>query len=90
VVDPSSAPAAPPPSADGDSQAYLEALRAADIPTSKSGRAESEAAAAICDQLRRGVDRAELARVVPAMLNTVDPSRSSLVVDLAERHYCRS
>jgi Protein of unknown function (DUF732) len=82
--------AAPPTSTPAPDQvrAYLGALRSADITASTSGDAETEAAAAICEQSRRGVPDAELARSLPAMLPGVDGRQASTVVDLARRYYC--
>jgi hypothetical protein len=68
--------------------AFLAALRAADIPVSSSGQAETEAAAAICAQLDQGADEAQLARSVPAVLPNVTRGQASDVVDHAEQHYC--
>jgi hypothetical protein len=68
--------------------AFLTALRDADIPTSSSGQAETEAAAAICAQLDQGADEAQLARSVPAVLPDVTRGQASDVVDSAQKHYC--
>ncbi|HVH21785.1 MAG TPA: DUF732 domain-containing protein [Pseudonocardia sp.] len=68
--------------------AYLAALRAADVPASRSGQPETEAADAICEQSGRGVPDAELARVLPAMLTDVDRKQARTVVELAQRYYC--
>jgi hypothetical protein len=68
--------------------AFLTALRDADIPTSSSGQAETEAAAAICTQLDQGADEAQLARSVPAVLPDVTRSQASDVVDFAQQNYC--
>jgi hypothetical protein len=68
--------------------AFLTALRDADIPTSSSGQAETEAAAAICAQLDQGADEAQLARSVPAVLPDVTRGQASKVVDFAQKNYC--
>ncbi|GAA5120767.1 DUF732 domain-containing protein [Pseudonocardia adelaidensis] len=68
--------------------AFLTALRDADIPTSSSGQAETEAAAAICTQLDQGADDAQLARSVPAVLPDVTRSQASDVVKFAKKLYC--
>ncbi len=68
--------------------AFLTALRDADIPTSSSGQAETEAAAAICAQLDQGADEAQLARSVPAVLPDVTRGQAGDVVDLSQQHYC--
>jgi hypothetical protein len=91
------APVAPPPAPSAtpaadperpEAVAFLTALRDADIPTSTSGQAETEAAAAICAQLDQGADEAQLARSVPAVLPDVTRAQASDVVDLAQQHYC--
>jgi Protein of unknown function (DUF732) len=76
------------PSVADPAAAYLGALRSAAIPASRSGRPETEAAAAICEQSRRGVPDAELARALPAMLARVDRRQAPIVVELAKQHYC--
>ncbi|TQM13913.1 DUF732 domain-containing protein [Pseudonocardia kunmingensis] len=68
--------------------AYLTALRDADVPTSRSGQAETEAAAAICSQLDQGADETQLERSVPAVLPDVDRNQAGDVVELAQEHYC--
>jgi hypothetical protein len=86
-----SAPAVPPPAIDPESTqavAYLTALRDADVPTSRSGQAETEAAAAICSQLDQGADETQLERSVPAVLPEVDRNQAGDVVELAQEHYC--
>ena len=69
-------------------EAYLEALRSADLPASRGGAPETEAADAICAASRRGVPDSELARSLPAMLTDVDRRQAPTVVELAKRHYC--
>ncbi len=81
----------PAPTVDPGSEksvAFLTALRDADIPTSSSGKSETEAAAAICAQLDQGADEAQLARSVPAVLPDVTRGQASDVVDFAKAHYC--
>ena len=68
--------------------AYLGALRSAEIPASRSGTPETEAATAICEQSRRGVPDAELVRSLPALLTDVDRTQAPTVVELAKRYYC--
>jgi hypothetical protein len=68
--------------------AYLTALRDADIPTSRSGQAETEAAAVICEQLDQGAEEASLVRALPAVLPAVTRSQAADVVDLAQEFYC--
>ena len=60
------------PSVADPAAAYLGALRSA----------------AICEQSRRGVPDAELARALPAMLAQVDRRQAPIVVELAKQHYC--
>lgn len=84
-------PEPPAPAIDPHSKnavAFLTALRDADIPTSSSGQAETEAAAAICTQLDQGADEAQLARSVPAVLPDVTRSQASDVVEFAQKLYC--
>jgi hypothetical protein len=68
--------------------AYLTALRDADIPTSRSGQAETEAAAVICQQLGQGADETSLVRPLPAVLPDLTGAQAADVVSLAQRHYC--
>jgi hypothetical protein len=86
-----SAPAAAPPAIDPESAqavAFLTALRDADIPTSRSGQAETEAAAVICQQLEQGADEASLVRTLPAVLPDLTRSQAADVVEHAQEHYC--
>ena len=92
---PAASPAAPPQrpvlAVNPDSEkavAFLKALRAADIPTSPLGGAESEAAAVICEQLEQGVTESEVVRMLPAVLPDLTRGQSAEVVTLARRHYC--
>jgi hypothetical protein len=80
AVDPRSRPAA----------AYLDALRRAEVPTSRTGLAETEAAEVICRQLANGTDQATMVRAVPAVLSTVTPAQAPIVVRAAQDHYCGS
>jgi hypothetical protein len=68
--------------------AYLSALREADIPTSRTGLAETEAAAVICEQLGQGADEAALVRALPAVLPTVTRKQAGDVVAFAQEFYC--
>ena len=67
---------------------FLRALRAAEIPTSRSGRAETETAAVICEELGQGVAADKIARTVPAALPSVPRRQAAEVVDLAKDLYC--
>jgi hypothetical protein len=58
------------------------------VPTSASGRSETEAAEAICRELATGADPAELVRALPAVLPTVDGKQAERVVSIAQRDYC--
>lgn len=69
-------------------RAYLRALRSADIPASRSGEPEAQAAATICERSRRGVPDRELARSLPTLLTEVDRAQAGTVVELAKRYYC--
>jgi hypothetical protein len=79
AVDPQSRPAA----------AYLDALRRAEVPTSRTGLAETEAAEVVCRQLENGVDQATMVRALPAVLSTITPAQAPVVVRAAQEHYCR-
>ena len=94
---PSAAAALPPPevqaAADVDPESdkaveFLTAMRDADIPTSRSGQAETEAAAVVCEQLDRGSDEDTLVRALPAVLPDVTRAQAGNVVNLAQKHYC--
>jgi hypothetical protein len=78
AVDPQSRPAA----------AYLDTLRRAEVPVSRTGLAETEAAEVICRQLENGIDQATMTRAVPAVLTTVTADDAPTVVKAAEDHYC--
>ena len=67
--------------------AFLTALRDADIPTSRSGTAETEAAAAICQQLDQGADEAQL-RVAAGGADRRHPRQASDGRGLRPQHYC--
>jgi hypothetical protein len=71
-----------------NSVTFLRALRAAEIPTSRSGRAEIETAAVICEELGQGVAPDKVARTVPAALPSVPRRQAAEVVDLAQNLYC--
>jgi hypothetical protein len=68
--------------------AFLSAVRAADIPTSRSGRAETKTAAAICEKLGNGVSKDSIARSIPAALPSVSTRQAADVVELAQELYC--
>jgi hypothetical protein len=68
--------------------AYLDALRQAQVPTSRTGLAETEAAEVICQQLEHGTDLATMVRAVPAVLTTVTSAQAPAVVKAAQEHYC--
>lgn len=68
--------------------AYLEELRAAGVPTSRGGLAETEAAALVCRELDDGVDEDRIARALPASLPTVTRAEAQELVTIAQRNYC--
>lgn len=95
VAAPPATSAAPAPAAparpDVDSpaaRAYLAALRAADVPTSRTGAPEVEVAQLVCERLSTGVDREQLGRAIPRVLPTVTKAQGRLVVDAAAEHVC--
>ncbi|WP_425564059.1 DUF732 domain-containing protein [Pseudonocardia alaniniphila] len=91
VPPPAPGPGAGPVEVDPTSESavtFLRALRAAEIPTSRSGRAEIETAAVICEELGQGVTADKIARTVPAALPSVPRRQAAEVVDLAKDLYC--
>jgi hypothetical protein len=91
VPPPAPGPGAGPVEVDPTSESavtFLRALRAAEIPTSRSGRAEIETAAVICEELGQGVAVDKIARTVPAALPSVPRRQAAEVVDLAKDLYC--
>lgn len=68
--------------------AYLDALRAAEVPISRSGLTETQAAAVTCEQLEAGADEDALVRALPAVLPTVTKAQAADVVAAARTHYC--
>lgn len=68
--------------------AFLEALRAAEVPTSRNGLAEVLTAKAACAELASGTGEADLARRIPMGLPTVTRKQAATLVDLAREHYC--
>jgi hypothetical protein len=68
--------------------AFLTALRDADVPTSRSGQAETEAAAVICQQLAQGANETSIVRTLPAVLPDLTRAQAAEVVELAQQHYC--
>gem|GEM_PF-2594629 len=74
--------------AGGKAGTYLAALREADIPASRSGLPETEAAAVICEQLEAGADEDALVRALPAVLPTVTRAQAVEVVAIAGELYC--
>jgi hypothetical protein len=68
--------------------AFLEAMRAADVPTSRTGLAEVRVAGAACTELASGTSAADLARRIPSGLPTVTRAQAAELVELAQEHYC--
>lgn len=69
-------------------EAFIAAMRAADIPTSRSGIAEVYTARAACAELAKGATVADLARRIPPGLPTVTKKQAATLVTLAQKHYC--
>lgn len=67
---------------------YLQELRAAGVPTSRGGLAETEAADLVCNEIEDGVDEARIARALPASLPTVDGRQAAELVEIAKENYC--
>ncbi|GAA1300524.1 hypothetical protein GCM10009610_08220 [Pseudonocardia xinjiangensis] len=67
---------------------FVRAMRAADIATSRSGRAETQTAAMICLRLDQGASADTIARTIPAALPSVERRQAAEVVDLAAQLYC--
>ncbi|MGH3565621.1 MAG: DUF732 domain-containing protein [Pseudonocardia sp.] len=99
VVPVSGAPAAPPGLTEAGRRdvelvgtpkavAFLEAMRAAGIPTSRTGVAEVLVAREACTELATGTSEAELAGRIPRGLPTVTRAQAGELVDLAQKHYC--
>lgn len=89
--EPTSAPETPDAAVDPTGPkavAYLAALKDAGVPTSESGRAETEAAAVICEQLAKGAQASDLVRALPAVLPTVNSKQAKSVVSIAQKTYC--
>lgn len=67
---------------------FLQKLRAAGVPTSRGGLAETEAADLVCNELSDGVDEARIARALPASLPTVSRAQAADLVEIARDDYC--
>lgn len=67
---------------------YLRELRAAGVPTSRGGPAETEAAQLVCEELDDGVTEEQIARALPASLPTVTRSQAEDLVTIARENYC--
>jgi hypothetical protein len=85
-----SVPAADDPGVTGtpEAVAFLAALRAADVPSSRSGLAEVLIARAACAELARGTSEHDLARRIPLGLPTLNSTQAARLVELAREHYC--
>jgi hypothetical protein len=93
-VDPSTAPptsSAAPRRGDPDTpqaQAFLEALRAADVPTSRRGVIEVQVAEAVCSETEAGTSRSTMEQGIPGVLPTVTSAQAARLIDAALEHYC--
>lgn len=67
---------------------FLSGLRAAGVPTSRSGAEETEAAELVCRELADGVDEARIARALPATLPSVTRAEAADLVEVARESYC--
>ncbi len=83
-------PAADDPGVTGtpEAVAFLEALRAADVPTSRTGLAEVLIARAACAELDGGSSEDDLARRIPRGLPTLNRAQAARLVEIAQEHYC--
>lgn len=68
--------------------AFLKAMRAANLPTSRNGVAEVLTAKATCSELASGTSATNLAKRIPSGLPTVTKAQAATLVTLAEKHYC--
>lgn len=68
--------------------AFLEAMRAAGVPTSRTGVAEVVVARQACTELASGTSEQELAGRIPRGLPTLTRAQAGELVDLARKHYC--
>lgn len=68
--------------------AFLKAMRAADVPTSRTGVAEVLVAREVCTELTAGTSKKDLARRIPSGLPTLTQAQAAELVDLAQEHYC--
>jgi hypothetical protein len=91
VPPPAPGPESAPPAIDPTSDkavAFVRAMRAADIATSRSGRAETQTAAMICLRLEQGTEADTIARTIPSALPSVERRQAAEVIDLAKQLYC--
>lgn len=68
--------------------AFLAAMRAAKVPTSRNGLAEVLAARAVCNELAKGTTETQLADRLPSRLPTITRKQAVTLVNLAQKHYC--
>ena len=68
--------------------AFLEALRAADVPTSRQGLPEVLVARAVCEEDAKGTSHDMMAEGIPSVLPTVTSRQAALLIDAALEHYC--
>ncbi|MGH3612006.1 MAG: DUF732 domain-containing protein, partial [Pseudonocardia sp.] len=68
--------------------AFIKAMRAAGVPTSRTGVAEVVVARQACTELASGTSEQELAGRIPRGLPTLTRAQAGELVDLAQEHYC--
>lgn len=68
--------------------AFLDALRAADVPTSRRGLAEVRIAQAVCEEDAKGTSHDLMAEGIPSVLPTVTSRQAAVLIDAALEHYC--
>ena len=68
--------------------AFLKAMRAGGVPTSRTGVAEVLVARQACAELAMGISETELAGRIPRGLPALTRAQAGELVDLAQQHYC--
>lgn len=68
--------------------AFLDTLRAADVPASRRGLIEVQVAQAVCDEDAKGTDHDEMAQGIPSVLPTVTSTQAATLIDAAIENYC--
>lgn len=68
--------------------AFLDALRADEIPTSQRGLIEVQVAEAVCSETDAGTSRTTMEQGIPGVLPTVTSAQAAVLIDAALEHYC--